>query len=140
MKRIFNLSVFIIALATTLGSSAQNLTLKKKGLQLSVRTGYDLPNYANDTPYVDYKGGLQFGASADYYWNWYGIGADIYFIQNSPENTFPTVNLFDTDRVTPLTDLLVSEDKTERTFYGLGPSFRYVTKNGEFIAEVNNLR
>lgn len=96
------------------------------GLRLSLRAGYDLPFFNNNTPYIDYKGGLEAGASLDYYWNWFGIGADFDYINNKPQSTYPTTNLMIGS--TPLTNFTLSENKITRMFYGIGPSFRFLKK------------
>ena len=137
MKKLFN-SLLILITATGFNNAfAQNSELKKNNLHVSLRSGYDFPTYNNNTPYVTYKGGVEFGASIDYYWSWYGIGVGFDQIQNKPKNNYPILNLIDTDKVTPLTDLLVSENNSNRFFYGIGPNFRYITKNGKFTAELN---
>jgi len=57
---------------------AQEDGLDENYFQLSPRIGYDFPNYnKNNTPYIDYNAGLDFGVSLDYYyWNWFGLGFD----------------------------------------------------------------
>ena len=127
MKKI----VFLIAvLPVLLIASAQQSNIKPfSGLYAAVHGGYDaLPFYNNNTPYIDYKGGLNAGASVNYYWNWIGLGADFDYIQNQPKNTFvadatiyPNVNL--------------TENKITRMFYGAGPSLKY-QRNQKFAAEL----
>lgn len=100
--------------------------------QISPRIGYDFPTFDNNTPYIDYKGGLEAGISLDYYWKWFGIGADFDYIKNKPESTYPIASI-----VPAITTSNLSEDKITRMFYGIGPSFKHVNKSGKFLAEIN---
>ena len=100
------------------------------GLQLSIRGGYDFPLYDFDNQYIDYKGGIMAGASLDYYWNWFGMGADFDYIQNKPKNTFPTTGLKDMYEY-PMNQFDLLENKVTRLFYGIGPDFRFLrSQNG----------
>lgn len=92
------------------------------GFRISARAGYDIPAFGNNTPYIDYKGGLEAGASLDYYWNWFGIGADFDWINNKPKSTYPTNNLI--IGATTVSNFTLVENKITRTFIGIGPSFR----------------
>ncbi|AWG22012.1 cell envelope biogenesis protein OmpA [Flavobacterium faecale] len=104
--------------------------------QISARAGYDNPFYSNDTPYIDYNGGLEVGMSIDYYWKWFGIGADVDYISNTPESTYPTQGLIDGNRI-PLTTFDLSEKGIKRFFYGIGPDFKQQSKNGKWVYELN---
>lgn len=105
-------------------------------LQVSPRVGYDIiPLYNNQTPYINYKGGLVAGASIDYYWKWFGIGADFDYIGNKPKNVYPTSNL--SIGGSPLTNFSLLENKITRYFYGVGPSIKYQTPNSKFTSELN---
>lgn len=106
------------------------------GFQLSLRGGYDIPNFKNNTPYIDYKSGLNLGTSVDYYWNWFGLGLDVDYINSGSKNTYPLSNLYNSSGV-PLTSFTVREDKIARLFYGVGPDFRHVSNNKKFQAEFN---
>ena len=109
------------------------------GFQLSLRAGYDIPNFKNNTPYIDYKGGLELGTSLDYYWSWYGLGFDFDYLNNGTKSTYPLDNLF--APITPtgaaLTTFTIQEDKITRMFYGIGPDFRYLSISRRFQAELN---
>ncbi len=104
------------------------------GMLVSPRVGYDTKTFYNNlTPYIDYKGGIEAGLSLDYYWNWFGIGADFDFIKNKPKNILRTDNLY-----LPSGDkgkFSLFEQKINRTFVGIGPSFRY--QISDFLAELN---
>lgn len=126
MKKI---AFLIIALQSLLLAFAQPQNAKPfSGLYTYLHGGYDaLPFYNNNTPYIDYKGGLYAGASVNYYWKWIGLGADFDFIKNQPKNMYeadaaiyPTLNL--------------TENKITRMFYGIGPSFKYQSSQ-KFTAE-----
>lgn len=108
----------------------------KNYFQISPRVGYDFPNYKNNTPYIDYKGGLDLGVSLDYYFNWFGIGVDFDYIKNSPESIYPTTNLLNTSGV-PFTFFNLSEDNITRVFYGIGPNFQYRSDSRKFKTELN---
>ena len=99
----------------------------------SIRGGYDFSSaykLKETTPYIDYKGGLETGASFDYYWSWFGIGGDFDYMQNSPKNTFPMdvagVELLDPYQQ-PITTYEVIEKKITRMAYAIGPNFRFFT-------------
>lgn len=98
------------------------------GFRASVRGGYDFPasyKFDQTTPFVDYKGGLEAGLSLDYYWSWFGIGADFDYIQNKVKNTFPTANLLDPYEH-PINQFSLTENKITRMFYGIGPDFKFL--------------
>ena len=103
-------------------SSTNNIN---KGFQISVRGGYDaLPNYKNNTPYINYKGNWMAGASLDYYFNknW-GLGLDYDFLVNNPKSVYPTQNLmYGGFNVSTLN---LTENHVERSFIGIGPNYRW---------------
>lgn len=117
--------------------ATEEASLDKNYFQLSPRVGYDFPSYKNNTPYIDYKGGLDLGLSLDYYWNWLGVGADFDYITNQPKSNYPSANLFESDLSTPINTFNLSEDKVTRMFYGIGPNFQYRLPSGKFKAELN---
>lgn len=138
MKNIFKLLLLLFMFIHVSATFAQEDGLDENYFQLSPRIGYDFPNYNNNnTPYIDYNAGLDFGVSLDYYWNWFGLGFDFDYINNSPENTYPKSNLYESDRVTPINSFSLSEDKIQRMFYGIGPNAQYRTYSGKFKAELN---
>ena len=129
MKNLKNYLVLLF-LGLCLSVQAQTIpigNLNDSGLRISLRGGYDFPSYDNNTPYIDYKGGLEAGASLDYYWHWLGIGVDFDYINNKPKSTYPTANLFSGS--TPITTFALQENKITRMFYGFGPSFKYQKTN-----------
>ena len=134
MKTLFKTFLLVITFASLTTTRAQNEN--KSYLQIAPRLGYDLPTFDNNTPYIDYNGGLEVGISLDYYWKWFGVGADFDYINNKPKSTFPTTNLVDASSL-PITTFNLSEDKITRTFYGIGPSFKYQNPQGNFVTELN---
>ncbi len=128
----FLLIVFVFASAfTTNGQQDDN-----NYFQLSPRIGYDFPSYNNNTPYIDYNGGLDLGLSLDYYWNWFGLGFDFDYIKNQPESTYPTDNLFYAGGG-QINNFILSEDDISRVFFGIGPNFQYRSQSRRFSAELN---
>ncbi|SDX60113.1 Carboxypeptidase regulatory-like domain-containing protein [Lutibacter oricola] len=129
MKTLFKtLMLFVMFISITSIQAQQN----KNYFQISPRVGYDFPTFNNNTPYIDYKGGLEAGISLDYYWKWFGIGADFDYIKNKPESTYPLASISPAITTSNLT-----EAKITRTFYGIGPSFKHESTSGKFMAELN---
>lgn len=137
LKLLVLLCVFANAFTSTAQEESKKKTLDQNYFQITPRVGYDFPTYNNDTPYIDYDGGLDLGVSLDYYWNWFGLGIDFDYIKNQPKSIFSTSNIFETDLRTPIDIFSLSEDKITRMFYGIGPNFQYRTKSGKFTAELN---
>lgn len=133
MKKLFKVFMVALLIATSFTVKAQQDHNSHNYFQISPRIGYDFPTFNNNTPYIDYKGGLEAGISLDYYWKWFGVGADFDYIKNKPESTFPTTNLSSVKG--PITTFNLSEDKITRTFYGIGPSFKH--QKNKFLSEVN---
>lgn len=126
--------LFILSLSVSGFSQMGTSPVNRSGFRASVRAGYDvLPMYNNNTPYIDYKGGLELGASLNYYWNWIGIGADVDYIKNKPKSTYPTNNLLMAGSA--VTGFTLVEKGITRMFYGIGPSFKY-QRNNRFDAEL----
>lgn len=131
------IAVILFTITAVLQAQTPNYVLQGNYFQISPRVGYDLlPMYNNNTPYIDYKGGLELGLSLDYYWQWFGVGADFDYIKNRPKSTFPTTNLFNASGV-PLTSFSLTENSITRMFYGIGPDFQYRNPTGTFTAELN---
>lgn len=116
---------------------AQDVPLDQNYFQLSPRVGYDFPDYNNNTPYIDYNGGLDLGLSLDYYWNWFGLGVDFDYIKNTPQSNFPTSDLYEGDGMTAVDAFSLNEEHVTRMFYGIGPNAQYRSKSGRFTTELN---
>ncbi|WP_452229825.1 MULTISPECIES: OmpA family protein [unclassified Lacinutrix] len=137
MKKTLKLLLLLFVFINIYTVFAQQETLDENYFQFSPRVGYDFPTYDNNTPYMDYEAGLNVGASVDYYWNWFGLGFDFDYINNTSKNTYPTSDLYLSDRVTPINSFNLSEDKITRMFYGIGPNAQYRTNSGKFKVEAN---
>ncbi|MGB2684082.1 MAG: hypothetical protein WBC43_03615, partial [Olleya sp.] len=128
----FLLIVFVFASAFTTNAQQDD----NNYFQLSPRIGYDFPSYNNNTPFIDYNGGMDLGLSLDYYWNWFGLGFDFDYIKNQPESTYPTDNLFYAGGG-QINNFILSEDDISRVFFGIGPNFQYRSQSRRFSTELN---
>ncbi len=135
MKNLLKFLLIILVSASAFTTYAQQEDTNY--FQLSPRIGYDFPSYNNNTPYIDYKGGLDLGLSLDYYWNWFGLGIDVDYIKNKPESTYPTDNLYDPSGPTLLTNFNLTEDNITRLFYGIGPNIQFRSQSKKFTTEFN---
>jgi len=117
------LLLFII-LVQFFNSQFRNSLYDNNQFNISLRGGLDFPSYDNQTKYIDYKPNLNLGISADYYFNWIGLGIDADYLSNKPKNSYPTDNLYLGS--TKLSDPTLNETKIQRYFFGIGPNFRYV--------------
>lgn len=129
MKSVLSKLTIILLLFASIVMNAQQ---ENNFFQISPRVGYDFPTFNNNTPYIDYKGGLEAGISLDYYWRKWGIGADFDYIKNRPESTYPIDDL-----VPKVSSYDLSEGKITRMFYGIGPSYRHVSASGKNAFEFN---
>lgn len=136
MKHLKLILLCCIGFIFTTDAQVTTAPIADSGFQLSFRAGYDIPNFKNNTPYIDYKGGLELGTSLDYYWSWYGLGFDFDYINNGTKSTYPLDNLFNSSGIA-LTSFTIQEDKITRMFYGIGPDFRYLSTSRRFQAELN---
>jgi outer membrane protein OmpA-like peptidoglycan-associated protein len=140
MKKI---KLYIILLLVMMGTQVKaqiattlNQVSSKSYFQLTPRVGVDVPSFNNNTPFINYNTGLNVGLSADYYWAWFGIGADVDYIKNKTKSTYPTNNLVNAANL-PLTSFSLIENPVTRIFYGIGPNFKYQSNTGKFTTELN---
>ena len=136
LKNTIKLFVVAFVCALSFTTNAQQLDNDTNYFQLSPRIGYDFPTYNNNTPAIDYNGGLNLGLSLDYYWSTFGFGFDFDYIKNQPESIFETDNLYNGGS-TLITNTNLSEDGISRIFYGIGPNAQFRSKTGKFVAEIN---
>ncbi|MCH5690454.1 hypothetical protein LWM68_43215 [Niabella sp. W65] len=94
MKKIFILlGVLQMLMIAVIAQSNPNSTTRN-GFSASLRGGYDgLPFYNNNTPYINYKGGLAAGASFNYYWGWLGLGAILIISGTAHKVIIPLVRM-----------------------------------------------
>jgi hypothetical protein len=137
LKNTIKLFFVVLVCALSFTSQAQQIENDTNYFQLSPRVGYDFPTYNNNTPQIDYKGGLDLGLSLDYYWNTFGLGFDFDYIKNKPESVFPTDNLYDATGTTQITNFNLTEDGITRVFYGIGPNVQFRSNSGRFKTEIN---
>ncbi|MGB5553118.1 MAG: OmpA family protein [Flavobacteriaceae bacterium] len=137
LNNTFRISIALLILLIGTLVKAQEGEKNNGSFSVSPRVGYDLPTYNNDTPYIDYEGGLDLGISVDYYWSWFGFGADFDYIKNAPKSIYATDNLIPYGDIDPLTNFALSEENITRTFYGVGPNVQYRSTTGKFTAELN---
>jgi len=116
--------LLFLLLVQFFNSQFRNSLYDNNQFNISLRGGLDFPSYDNQTKYIDYKPNLNLGISADYYFNWIGLGIDADYLQNTPKNFYPTDNLYLGS--TKLSDPILNENKIQRYFFGLGPNFRWV--------------
>ena len=136
LKNTIKLFLVVLVCALSFTTQAQQIENDRNYFQLSPRIGYDFPSYNNNTPDIDYKGGLDLGLSLDYYWNTFGLGFDFDYIKNKPESTFQTDNLYDSTS-SLMTTFNLSENGITRVFYGIGPNVQFRSKSGRFKTEIN---
>ncbi|WP_452222748.1 OmpA family protein [Lacinutrix chionoecetis] len=136
LKHIIKLLVVALVCASSFTASGQQTKNDTNYFQLSPRIGYDFPTYKNNTPDIDYNGGIDLGLSLDYYWNTFGLGIDVDYIKNQPESVFDTNNLYSVGG-SPITTFNLSQDKITRLFYGIGPNAQFRSKSRKFKTEIN---
>ncbi|MEQ1745150.1 MAG: OmpA family protein [Saprospiraceae bacterium] len=104
------------------------------GYHFSARVGLDFPSYLGFSPYVKYRSGWSAGISADYYWDWIGLGADFDYLSNSTKNMYPMEDLvlFGNE---PFVDFYLEENQIDRYFFGAGLSLKYQF-SADFSAEL----
>ena len=125
---------------------AVNAATQNKEWQFSVRAGYDKPLFKEDFKYIDYKGGLMAGLSANHYWNWFGVQADFDYLNNSPKaDGLDGAKYFDFTPnplgtlVLPYSDILTQKENIKRMFVGVGPAFRHLSQSKKIQLELSLL-
>ena len=149
--------ILILALAVTVTAQAQQSAKDsspasvlgitpnlRSGFQFSLRGGYDIPFYPTLEEYYDNKqmktkGGVMGGLSADYYWDWIGVGVCGDYIRNTLVNPYKyDYNAQSSTLQTRATvEVNINNIPTTRMFVGAGPNFRYLNPLANFSAELN---
>ena len=149
MKTMKKVSIILIlALTVTVTVQAQQPTEQlsaasvsgitpdlRNGFQFSLRGGYDIPNFPTLEEYykdskLKSKGGVMGGLSADYYWEWIGVGVCADYIRNTLVHPYnKKMSLAEGNRYDNM--------PTTRIFVGAGPDFRYLNPLANFSAELN---
>ncbi|WP_201741437.1 OmpA family protein [Sinomicrobium soli] len=112
--------------------------VSEKGFRFGLRAGYDIvPEYHNNTPHIDYQGGLYAGLTAAYYWKWLSAGLDVDYIRNSPDNRYPSETIFDPAGSETIDNFALNSTGITRLFYGIGPGIHYTRPDKKFSAELN---
>lgn len=119
-----SLLLLLTLLVQFFNSQFRNSLYDENQFNISLRGGLDFPSYDNQTKYIDFKPNLNLGISADYYFNWIGLGIDADYLRNTPKSSYPTENLYLGN--TKLSDPTLNENKIQRYFFGIGPNFRWV--------------
>ena len=117
----------------------QKLEDKHSYWQISARAGYDFPMYKETFRFIDYKGGFMGALSVNKYWNWFGVEADVDFINNTPEAVdLPGQYVERTLQNTILdyASFKIQKKEISRTFVGVGPAFKWQTENNKFTSEL----
>jgi outer membrane protein OmpA-like peptidoglycan-associated protein len=142
IKLFITLLVFGLTISKSIAQVTQavNTATQNKEWQFSVRAGYDHPLFDEDFKYIDYKGGLMAGFSANHYWNWFGLQADFDYMNNSPiADGLDGARYFVGNTVLRYSDILTQKENIKRMFVGIGPAFRYLNQSKKFQAELSLL-
>ena len=121
-------------------AQAQVAAATQNDWEFSTRIGYDFwQKYENSAKYVDYKGGMMFGASVTRFWKNFGVGIDVDHITNKAVNSMPLDNLYYPvgGVYDAVTSTKVTESKTKRFFYGIGPEYRMKNKSGKLTTNLS---
>lgn len=121
-------------------TQAQSQTLRpasEKYLQLGLRGGVDFGHLFNMPATVKMPlQGLNAGFSADKYWGWWGIGVDLDIYRNKGPR-YDSSGMIMPDKDWPLKDYQDSSSDLTRYFAGIGPSFKFQSKNAKLSGELN---
>ncbi|MBL7795789.1 MAG: OmpA family protein [Saprospiraceae bacterium] len=129
MFRLFVLVMMICRAFCPTALEAQTTTTDyRSGLHLSLRGGWDVPSYLGFSPYIQYKPGFSAGVSADYYWKWFGLGADFDYMANASRSIYPTDDLY-LLMTEPFENFYLEENRIERFFLGGGFSLKLQPTN-----------
>jgi outer membrane protein OmpA-like peptidoglycan-associated protein len=141
MKKIFFLASFIFFSVMINAQVTNILQNSKKFTQISLRGGFDEATKHNFTQFVKIPlKGFDAGASFDKYWNWFGFGMDIDYLQNEKpvyDDAVLTTKLGGWKTTPGWLTTSTASTKLSRIFAGIGPSIKLQPANSKFIAELN---
>ncbi len=120
VKKIY---AFLLLSFSLVATKAQYYGDFDNNFRIGINGGIDVPSLDNKTPFINYKPGVNIGVNLDYFWTWFGLGADFNYISNATESTYPSDNLFlNNDK---LNNVQLSENSFNRMFVGIGPNFKH---------------
>ncbi len=149
MKRLNYLKFTIASMFFIFCANAQdkNVSSNNEGnllnyWQITPRAGYDFPAYDEDFEYIDYDGGLDVGLSVNKYWSNWGFQFDFDYISNSPVEDNLLNPLYIDEAIGSngflvgvLGQKQVKKNDISRTYFGIGPSYKYQSKSNQFIID-----
>ena len=144
MKQI-KLMITLMLLAFSYSQSKAQINdavkTKNKEWQISARAGYDHPIFNEDFKYINYKGGIMAGISANHYWNKLGIQADFDYLVNTPVSDGLNGSKYFNYALTgtsvlKYSDVFTHKENVKRSFVGIGPAYRFMSKNKKIQTEL----
>ena len=120
VKKIY---AFLLLSFSFVATKAQYYGDFDNNFRIGINGGIDVPSLDNKTPFINYKPGFKVGLNVDYFWSWFGLGADFNYISNSAKSTYPTDNLFLNN--VKLNNVQLSENSFNRMFVGIGPNIKH---------------
>ncbi|MGX9987461.1 OmpA family protein [Soonwooa purpurea] len=120
MRKIY---ILFLICASFLFSKAQYYGDFDNSFKIGINAGIDMPSLDNKTPFINYKPGVNIGVNLDYFWTWFGLGADFNYISNATESTYPSDNLF--LNTIKLNNIKLDKHPINRLFIGIGPNFKH---------------
>ncbi len=104
--------------------------------QFSLRGGYDFSPTEDMARYLNTKGGFNIGFGLDHYWKWFGLGADLDYINNNTNIALTDAQLKSGTYAN--WNWIENTGPLNRLFIGIGPSFRLPASCcPKFTAELN---
>ena len=117
--------------------------IKESPFQFSTRVGYDFPSYGENFKYIDYKGGVMGGLSANYYFpSNFGIQMDFDYISNSPKINSSLYDILvygvqgtSPQKISDVFEIKETKKNISRMFVGIGPAWRSLNEKRNFQFE-----
>lgn len=124
MKKIY---AFLLIASSFAISKAQYYGDFDNNFRIGLHGGIDVASLDNKTPFINYKTGFNIGVNVDYFWTWFGLGADFNYLSNATKSIYPNDNLFLNN--VKLNNIQLSEKPLNRMFIGIGPNFKHEFSN-----------